>query len=192
MSNGQLYKKEVFWRDRYEFLLQAGYKLRPRYKPDWSPSWAKNNLTVVDCEDGIALQVCLLVLFSTDSIMTRLETSRVIDAVREADGKDVTIKKISKSIHPHEVDIGRYLCSSPLSSDPKNHCCPILDVLQDPQDEDLQLIVMPLFRRYNSPKFQTLGEAVEFIRQAFEVRYIRQDCIHIYDRSLFPGPSVHA
>lgn len=79
------------------------------------------------------------------------------------------LKKVSKSLHPYEVDIGRYLSSPPLSTEPHNHCCPILDVLQDAQDEDMQFIVMPLLRRYNDPKFETVGEVVEFIRQAFEV-----------------------
>ncbi len=81
----------------------------------------------------------------------------------------VVIKQIPKSVHPYEVDIGRYLTSSPLSDDPRNHCCPILDVLQDPRDPDIQLVVMPFLRQYNDPKFSTVGEAVEFFRQALDV-----------------------
>ncbi|KAF5380184.1 hypothetical protein D9615_006183 [Tricholomella constricta] len=27
------------WRDRYDFLVTKGYKLRPRYHPNWSASW---------------------------------------------------------------------------------------------------------------------------------------------------------
>ena len=92
-----------------------------------------------------------------------------MDAVRDSDGKDVMLKKILKSEHPFEVEIGRFLTSPPLSSDPRNHCCPTLDVLQDPYDDDMQLIVMPLLKRYNMPKFETIGEAVEFFRQSFEV-----------------------
>lgn len=42
--------------------------------------------------------------------------------------------------------------------------------MQDPQDPDIQIIVMPFLRPYNDPKFGTVGEAVEFFRQAFEVR----------------------
>ena len=34
-----LYSSEIFWRDRYDWLIQSGYKLRPRYHPDWAPSW---------------------------------------------------------------------------------------------------------------------------------------------------------
>ena len=30
---------------------------------------------------------------------------------------------------------------------------------------------MPFLRSYNDPKFATVGEAIEFFRQALEVRY---------------------
>lgn len=30
---------EIFWRDRYYFFKRKGYILRPRYHPDWQPSW---------------------------------------------------------------------------------------------------------------------------------------------------------
>ena len=81
----------------------------------------------------------------------------------------MVIKQVRKSAHPQEVDIGRYLTSPPLSNDPRNHCCPLLDVLQDPHDSDMQLVVLPFLKRYNEPKFATIGEAVEFFRQALEV-----------------------
>lgn len=32
---------EYFWRDHQEWLAAAGYMLRPRYKPNWIPSWLK-------------------------------------------------------------------------------------------------------------------------------------------------------
>ena len=91
-----------------------------------------------------------------------------MDAVRVKDGELVIIKHSSKSLHPHESDIALFLSSPPLSSDPRNHCCPILEVLDDPYDTDRRLMVMPLLRTYNDPKFATVGEAVELFRQAFE------------------------
>ncbi len=100
---------------------------------------------------------------------TPLQTSKVLDAVRAKDGQMVVIKHDSKSIHPYESDIAMFLSSPPLSNDPRNHCCPILEVFDDPYDPDRRLMVMPLLRTYNDPKFATVGEAVEFIRQAFEV-----------------------
>ena len=90
------------------------------------------------------------------------------------------LKKVEKSVHPHEIEIGRYLSSPPLSLDPLNHCCPILDVLQDPRDENMQLIVMPLLKRYLRPKFETVGEVVEFLHQSFEVLSRHVPSVHIY------------
>lgn len=81
----------------------------------------------------------------------------------------VAIKHISISSHPHESEIALYLSSPLLSNDPRIHCCPILDVLEDPLDDDQRFIVMPLLGIYDEPKFTTVGEAVEFFRQAFEV-----------------------
>ena len=50
---------EIFWRDRYFFLEGCGYTLRPRYRPDWKPSWLGTNRDPVFCEDSITLNVSL-------------------------------------------------------------------------------------------------------------------------------------
>ena len=81
----------------------------------------------------------------------------------------LTLKKLPVSRHPHEVEIVRYLSSRPFDSDPKNHCVPIFDVLDVPDDEDLKVLVMPLLRDFANPRFLTVGEAVEFFRQTLEV-----------------------
>ncbi|KAI0779507.1 hypothetical protein C8Q74DRAFT_1367393 [Fomes fomentarius] len=151
LRQGLLSKREIFWRDRYEWLQQSGYSLRPRYAPDWVPSWKGTNKSRLLVEDGI----------------TPL-TTKVMDAVRVKDGRVVMMKSYSNSIHPHESDIAQYLSSPPLSEDSRNHCCPILEVLEDPCDPDLRLLVMPILRKFNDPKFSTVGEAVEFFRQSFQ------------------------
>ena len=38
----QLTTTEVFWRDHQKWLQDKGYMLRPRYMPDWKPSWLEN------------------------------------------------------------------------------------------------------------------------------------------------------
>ena len=98
------------------------------------------------------------------------QRSSLNDAVRTTDGQVVVLKRVSTSVHPYEVEIGRFLTSPPLVHDPRNHCCLILEVLQDPEDSDVQIIAMPFLRSYNDPKFATVGEAIEFFRQALEVR----------------------
>lgn len=48
---------EQFWRDRYHALSARGYQLRPRYCPDWQPSWIGTRADPIFCEDSIALVV---------------------------------------------------------------------------------------------------------------------------------------
>jgi len=91
-----------------------------------------------------------------------------MDATRVSDGEVVALKHISTKFHPYEVDIGRMFSREPLASDPRNHCVPIYEVLQFPDDSDSVLLVMPLLRSYNNPRFDTVGETVEFFRQVIE------------------------
>ena len=126
---------------------------------------------------------------SSQSIL--FQADRVLDAVRDSDGRTVVIKRVSRSIHPYEISIGRLLCSSHLSSSPRNHCCPVLDVLDDPFDSDLQLLVMPLLRRYTDPRMNTVGEAIAFFQQAFEVR-ISTRLIWLLGLIISSGLTFHA
>ena len=98
-----------------------------------------------------------------------MQRASVIDAVRISDGETVMLKRIEKSLHPFEVEIAQYLRSEPLASDPRNNCCSTLEVLEDPRDDDVQIMVMPLLRTFNWDKFTTVGEAIGFFHQAIEV-----------------------
>jgi hypothetical protein len=81
------------------------------------------------------------------------------------------LKVVKKSDHPHEADIGIFFSTEPLASHPSNHCVPIYDVLQVPDDDDTAILVMPILRRYDDPRFDTFGEIVAFFKQAFEVNF---------------------
>lgn len=48
---------EIFWCDHQEWLAEKGYMLRPRYRPDWVPSWKGIGDNHVFYEDGVALNV---------------------------------------------------------------------------------------------------------------------------------------
>ncbi|EPQ57114.1 hypothetical protein GLOTRDRAFT_137525 [Gloeophyllum trabeum ATCC 11539] len=148
---GALTPTELFWRRHQQWLEGAGYMLRERYRDSWRPSWIGTGKPYFRCTDGIGAQ-----------------RGGVIDATRISDGALVTLKRVRKSRHPHEVEIGLFFMSEPLVSDPKNHCVPILQVLQVPEDDDLSLIVMPYLRVYYSPRFETYGEVVAFFKQVFE------------------------
>lgn len=94
---------------------------------------------------------------------------QIIDAVKIAGGSRVALKRIKKSSNPNEKDILHYFGTGFLASDSRNHCVPVLDTLYPPNDKNWVIIVMPLLRDYDSPRFDTVGEVVECFRQLFEV-----------------------
>jgi len=53
----KLGRSEIFWKDHFVWLKERGYQLRPRYAPDWTPSWKKNGKRAELCEDGHSLLV---------------------------------------------------------------------------------------------------------------------------------------
>ncbi|EGN92940.1 hypothetical protein SERLA73DRAFT_64928 [Serpula lacrymans var. lacrymans S7.3] len=147
---------ELWWHNHFQWFKDLGYLLRPRYAPGWVPSWKTSKKKLwYRCEDAqIPWISCLY--------------NHILDATRIDDGSFVTLKVIVKSRHPFEVDIARYCSSESISSHPNNHCIPVYDVLQVPEDQDKVVMVMPLLRMYNDPPFDTFGEAVECFRQLFE------------------------
>ncbi|KAG6822717.1 hypothetical protein H0H92_012829, partial [Tricholoma furcatifolium] len=147
-KDGELSVNEVFWRQHYQVFKNHGYTLRPRYRPDWIPSWWNNTKYWMDCEDGMAC-------FGT-----------ILDATR-GNGSIVMIK----AVEPHKVDaeipIGKLLSSERLAS-PRNRCVPYIEVIESPVESGWAFIVMPYLMDTEEVPFETIGEAVEFLRQIFE------------------------
>lgn len=156
--------EEEFWRDHQKWLQEKGYMLRPRYMPDWVPSWKGTSKEYYDCEDG-----------------RTIKRQHLLDATRLSDGELVLLKRISKTIHPLEVEIMLYFCSESMATHPHNHAIPLYEVLELPEDPDKVIMVMPLLRRFNDPQFQTVGEVVEFFRQIFEGLHFMHQC-HVAHR----------
>ncbi|KAG2745899.1 hypothetical protein P692DRAFT_20740952 [Suillus brevipes Sb2] len=148
---GALSPPEVWWCKQYQWLKAQGYLLRPRYAPEWVPSWDGSQRDPFPCEDGQVLKF-----------------GRIIDATRMSDGLYLSLKVVDKSEFPHEVVIGQYFMMEQSASHPRNHCVPFLDVLQVPGESDKEIIVMPLLRDFTRPRFDTFGEVVECLRQLFE------------------------
>jgi len=148
---GALIGHEIWWRDHQVWLQERGYMLRKRYRPGWIPSWRETDDYSGLYEDGQMAQLY-----------------PVLDAIRIRDDKPVFLKQIERSKHALEIDIGLFFSSDPLSSDPRNHCVPFLEVLPCPDDDDIVVVVMPFLRKFDSPDFDTVGEVVEFIRQMIE------------------------
>ena len=157
---------ETWWAERQKALEHAGYLLRPRYLPDWKPSWTGTNKFHLRCEDGqpqtVAVYI-LLLINRADSPQERL----IMDATRISDGKTVMLKKLPEREGPHELQINRLFSSDPHASDPRNHCAPLLDVIELPNDPPI--MVHSLLRPFYDPRFQTFGEFVAFFGQICEV-----------------------
>ncbi|KAK7448843.1 hypothetical protein VKT23_013572 [Stygiomarasmius scandens] len=163
---GALDSTERFWRDHYTWLKDRGYTLRPRYHPDWKPSWAGTNKSYSQCEDGYS----------------PMESHHLMDALRTSDNQMVMMKKVLatpslRSPERREVEMARKLFLSGLvpPDDPQNHCIPVLDILELPKpdivEEDYKpevLIVMPFLRDWSDMPFKTIGEVLSFIRQTFK------------------------
>lgn len=92
----------------------------------------------------------------------------MLDATR-LDGTVVALKRLEIPLGMREIIIGKRFCSPSVMVDPRNHCIPILDIIPPKPGSNVAFIVMPLLRTIWFSPFETIGEAVEFIHQAFEV-----------------------
>ncbi|KAF8191461.1 kinase-like domain-containing protein [Mycena galopus ATCC 62051] len=157
LVDGILSEYEIFWRDRYFWLKDAGYLLRPRYSPSWTPPWKGTDKYMSAFEDSVLLP-----------------SASLIDATRVSDGSYVVLKRADKGDSSHvsgafrEAQLFQKFSSEPLASDPKNHCIRLIEILQVPDDPSTDLIVMPLLWSWDGFPFLTIGEAVEFLFQIFE------------------------
>ncbi|KAJ7625462.1 hypothetical protein B0H17DRAFT_1164387 [Mycena rosella] len=133
------------------------------HQPDWVPSWIGTDKTFLDAFDG--------------TVNVR---RRTLDEIRIQDNAGVALKLLQKSVHFKEVD----------GEDPRNYCVPIFEVLEVPDDEDFTILVMPLLRKYYQPRFDTVGEAVDFFGQIFEgLGFIHNyNVAHRFESLLGPSP----
>ena len=51
-ETGILFDNELRWRDQYHEIENHGYRLRPRYHPEWKPSWIRSGKPFFTTEDG--------------------------------------------------------------------------------------------------------------------------------------------
>ncbi|KAF4613485.1 hypothetical protein D9613_008013 [Agrocybe pediades] len=149
---GLLLESERIWVTLQPHILRRGYRLRPRYDPDWTPSWLKEDSHgrekyYDDFEDSIPAYKPLL------------------DAVRLSDNQKVVLKLVETNTQ--ELPISLYL-SSPDRRDPRNRSVPVLDVILIPGNDEQVLMVMPcLLAMYKIP-FRRVGELCEAAVQILE------------------------
>ncbi|KAJ7162161.1 hypothetical protein C8R46DRAFT_1222303 [Mycena filopes] len=85
---------EVFWVEHQPWLEEQGYSLRPRYHPDWIPSWIQDpSKPVRSCEDAASY----------------FHDAPVMDAVYIPDGTHVMLKALNRDRNRDELAIGRVL-----------------------------------------------------------------------------------
>ena len=96
-----------------------------------------------------------------------------MDATRISDGRQVILKRLLTEEGPYELEINKLFSTEPLASDPRNHCVHLLDVIELPNDPPI--LVHPLLRPYDDPRFQTYGEFITFFAQICEVSSV---CLH--------------
>ncbi|KAI0722006.1 hypothetical protein C8T65DRAFT_629974 [Cerioporus squamosus] len=143
---------ESYWVGKQEFFVSQGYTLRPRYRPGWVPSWRSDpSISVVDADDRHSVPPA---------------QAHLMDATRLSDGQLVMIKKVVRD--SEEVRITTYLSSEALREDPRNHCVPVLDVLNDPEDPTVSFMVMPFLRRIDDVDFDTVGSIFDCVGQLLE------------------------
>ncbi|KAJ7682028.1 kinase-like domain-containing protein [Mycena polygramma] len=144
-SNQLLCPSERFWAQSYHFLLSYGYQLRPRYHPQWIPSWGSKGYPIWhEHEDFLASY-----------------TSHALDALCVKDNQKVVLKRVNEN----ELKIFRHLDA--LRSDARNHTIPLLDVIPFP-GTNWTFVVMPYCRRFTSPPFHCRDEFVDAMTQYFE------------------------
>ncbi|KAL5492948.1 hypothetical protein ACEPAI_4396 [Sanghuangporus weigelae] len=141
---------ERVWRNRQRMLERHGYLLRPRFRPDWVPSWLNTAKRPLLCEDGL---------------FTRF-LPFIIDAERLSDGLKVMLKVVDRD--SKEAQIGTYLSSQDHAKDPTNHCVPILDIIRDESEPCVEFIVMPVLRPFDHPPFFNVEEVLDFMKQALQ------------------------
>ncbi|CAE6508801.1 unnamed protein product [Rhizoctonia solani] len=145
---------EERWVSFQPYLLAKGYRLRPRYDPNWIPSWKQTGLDPSECEDSI------------DSMPLR-----VLDATRIADNSQVIVKMLRPQQGREgrdELAILQHFAMPALRDDPANHVVPCLDTFPIPGEESGHFVVMPLLGRYDEPAFDRIVEVHDFLQQLFE------------------------
>jgi hypothetical protein len=77
------------------------------------------------------------------------------------------LKMLPEDEGPDELQLNRLFSSEPLASNPRNHCAPLLDIIQLPNDPPI--MVHSQLHLYYDPPFHTYGEFVAFFGQICEV-----------------------
>ncbi|KAG7441308.1 kinase-like protein [Guyanagaster necrorhizus] len=147
-------ENEMFWVNLQPFLASQGYMLRPRYHPDWIPSWKSNPHPQADLKS-----------YEDEHTIHGGRRWRIIDATRVSDGSKVVIKVVSLLSDEFELGILQFFSTEEVRKDPRNNTIPLLDAFPIPGVENWALAVMPMFRFFAYSYFHCRLEFIELFRQ---------------------------
>ncbi|KAK0477907.1 hypothetical protein IW261DRAFT_1338266, partial [Armillaria novae-zelandiae] len=163
-------EKEMFWVNMQPLLASLGYMLRPRYHPDWIPSWKSSP------------QPMLFKFYEDQHIIH--SGRRIMDATRLTDKSKVILKVVLLQKGEFELAISKFLSTELMRSDPRNNAIPVLDAFPIPGVQGLALIVMPMFHRFASPGFHCRLEYIELFRQLLSMKFMHSNTIAHRDISI--------
>ncbi|PPQ83369.1 hypothetical protein CVT24_001923 [Panaeolus cyanescens] len=145
---------ELYWVEREPWLKSHGYKLRPRYSPDWVPSWKADPTKYDNC------------VFQEDAhVASRISVG--LDATRISDGLQVYIKRVVKD--SDEQRIIEYFMDAAVAQTAHRYVVSFLEILDNvPNDAKYVLVVMPLLQEIRIPRFDTIGECIDCVEQLLE------------------------
>lgn len=150
--------REFFWVKHQPYLQSQGYMLRPRYHPDWRPSWIQ--------KDGTNLKEKYSFLIFQDQHRS-IYISTIIDAIRMEDGVKVVLRIVP--VGSLELAMMMHLSSPKMPSDPRNHTVPVLGTIPIPGEEnDRVFVISPVLRWFHSPDFHCRREFADAFRQILE------------------------
>ncbi|KAJ7493063.1 hypothetical protein B0H11DRAFT_2228387 [Mycena galericulata] len=163
---------EEHWASFQPWLESQGYMLRPRYHAGWSLPYGT---TPMESETAN----------STEG------QGSVLDATRMSDGAQVVLKFVATD--STEANIWRFLRDDPGA---QAHALPLLDLLR--VDDKWSILVTPRMRTSDNPRFETVGEVVEFVQQVLEaLEYMHKKGIarilffQLHLNSSLPASDIH-
>src|SRR5260370_21372330 len=92
-----------------------------------------------------------------------------MEAIHIFDGKPVLMKPQLREEGLYEFEINKLFSAESLASNPRNHCAQLLDVIELPNDPPILILVHPMLRPFDKPRFQTYGEFVTLFSRICEV-----------------------
>ncbi|TRM61133.1 kinase-like domain-containing protein [Schizophyllum amplum] len=152
MAGSDLSGFEKPWVKLYHFLMYRGYRLRPRYDPEYVPTLVRKK------------RICHEAWYHEPEDEIDIPVPGVLDAVRLADGTKVVLRKAAT--WRDEVPILQKL--KHLQEDTRNHIVPILDTILLPDTDEHVLLVMPFLREYYDPPFSCPAQVIHALSQFLE------------------------